>query len=84
MSSNRYHKQPERIDVVEPVTEEKPVVKVEAKPAPKIKLKAGTNYHNAAIAGGVGVYWRAGEVREVDWEQYQQLLADNYRFERVG
>ncbi len=69
--------------VIEPVEEEvKPEPKKPAKPM--IKLRSLTAYHNGSIVGGVGIYWNVGEVREVTWEQYQQIMSDSSKFERVA
>lgn len=49
-----------------------------------ISLRAQENYHNGAISGGVGANWRAGEVRQVTFTQFEQLMSDRARvFERV-
>lgn len=44
---------------------------------PKLLCKALVHYNNGGIVGGVGVHWEQGEVKELTWEQYQQICQDN-------
>lgn len=71
---NRHNKE---FDIIEHIEEETPVVKN------VIVLRALAPYHNAAIVGKVGVHWRIGEEREVSWPQFEQIMSDSGKFERV-
>jgi len=49
-----------------------------------MKIKAVKPYCNYAIANGKGDQWKIGEVREVSWSEYTQMMSDDYTaFERI-
>jgi hypothetical protein len=46
---------------------------------PLMRCKATMHYSNGTIPGGVGINWIPGEIRELTWEQYEQICRDNPR-----
>lgn len=63
----------------------KPAVKIEADPEkPTLILRATKAYNNGDVSDRKGCNWKPGEEREINWQQFQQLMEDDpTAFERV-